>query len=975
MSRHFDDILRAISQEVSTTSSTDFFPAFLHQLVEVFDVEYGLIGRIAKNDSSRVDSVATCSRSRELPAFSYELPGSPCESLAACKKTHCFKSGIRQLFPDNRHLASLEAESYIGSPLFNSTGELIGFLVLIDTRPLDNTKNIEAIFDLFSARCASELELQEKNLQLRQIFKATEYSPSSIIITDKEGRIEYVNPKFTDLTGYSLDEVRGKNPRILSNPRLRPDAKTLWATLRAGREWCGTFHNLKKDGSPYLERACISPIFDENNKITHYVAVKEDVTSLKQSEEEFRRSEIRFRNLLDQMVDSIILFNPQGAIVDVNLKACSSLGYSREELLCMNVRQLDPDNTLYCAQPFWAGLPSGMAITVRGQHQKKSGQTFPVEIRLGVFDDEKNRCVLALARDISGRIEAEQEMKHQKDLLQNILDNIPHSVFWKNRDFKYLGCNRNFAMAAGFETPEDVIGLTDFDLPWQPHEAEFYRRSDQKVLETGTPLLNYEHTRRQADGRVADILASKVPLVDEAGSVSGVLSFQADITDMKKTKEALDRMANYDSLTGLPNKTLFQDRLSQSLGRARRKQEVLAVLSLDIDHFERVNTALGHGGGDLTLKEISRRIVSLLRSDDTVAKMGGDSFAILLPGLTSINDASLVAAKILSAMKAPFVHEGTELFISATIGIALYPGDGENVEELLKNSTIALNRAKASGRNTYLLFTQGMNEKAMERITLENNLRKAIQKGEFLLNYQPQIDATRNMLVGAEALVRWHHGEQGIISPVRFIPLAEETGLIVPLGEWVLEEACRQIRQWKDEGLHFGKISVNIAAQQLMETDLPALVARLLAQYDISPALLGLEITESSIMKDIDKAIGILTTLKNMGLHLSIDDFGTGYSSLSYLKKFPIDVLKIDRSFVMDLPGNKDDGAIVSAIIALSHNLGLSVLAEGVETAEQLHYLMERNCLDIQGYFYSPPLKAPDFKEFCLQGLARAQAG
>ncbi len=978
MHRPLDEILIRIAQGIATTSSSDFFPCFLEQLCDAFEIEYGFIGQVVPGGCAQVETLSAYSRSSTphiLQNFNYELAGTPCQNLFRAEGVCTYTEKLQELFPTDPLLKDLKARSYIGVPLKSSDARGIGLLVLIDTKELGNTEAIISTLELYSGRCASELELQQKNVRLKQIFKATEQSPCSILISDKDGAIEYVNPKFTQLTGYHPEDVLGKNPRILSNPARRANGDQIWKTLESGGEWSGLFHNLKKTGEPFTERATISPIFNEQQEITHFVAVKEDLTSIQDAEVEIRRSEQRFRNLIDQVVDAIILFTPEGDIIDVNKKACSTLGYTREELLEMSVREIDQENSLYSAQPFWSVLPSEIVITVRGHHLRKNKSSFPVEIRMGVFEDSRSTCVIALVRDISDRVAAERELKSQKDLLQNILDNIPHSIVWKDRELKYLGCNKNFALAAGLDSPEQIAGKTDFDLPWHLHEAELYRLCDQQVIDSAAPLLNYEQTQRQAGGRESDVLASKVPLTDESGEVNGVLSIIADITDLKKTQAALDRMANYDDLTGLPNKTLFQDRLNQSLGRSKRRCESLAILSLDLDHFEKINTALGHTGSDQVLKDIACRISSVLRADDTVAKMGGDSFAILLPGLTAEDDSSLVASKILSAMQSPFLIEGNELFISATIGISVFPGDGESAEELLKNATTALNRAKAAGRNSYLLYTQGMNDKVMERISIENNLRRGIQKGELVLYYQPQVDAVANRIIGAEALVRWIHPDKGMISPATFIPLAEETGLIVPLGEWVLRDACRQIRQWKLSGFDCGKISVNIAAQQLMETDLPALVRSVLDEYEIAPTMLSLEITESSIMNDVSKAIAVLQQLKDMGIHLAIDDFGTGYSSLSYLKKFPVDVLKIDRSFVMDLPGNKDDGAIASAIIAMAHNLGLNVLAEGVETPEQLQYLIERNCQVIQGYFFSPPQKAQDYELFQLNDLAKAQGG
>lgn len=439
------------------------------------------------------------------------------------------------------------------------------------------------------------------------------------------------------------------------------------------------------------------------------------------------------------------------------------------------------------------------------------------------------------------------------------------------------------------------------------------------------------------------------------------------LTERKRAEETIRYLAYHDALTGLPNRTLFNDRLNLALEQAHRSREKLAVLFLDLDRFKLVNDTLGHAMGDRLLKEVAKRLISCLPKGNTVARLGGDEFTIILPKVTRLKDVVKSSKKILEGLKPSFNLEGQEAYITTSLGVSLYPSDGEDSETLLKNADTAMYKAKERGRNNYQFYTPAMNAKALKQLTLENRLHRAIEQEEFVVYYQPQVELRNGEIIGVEALTRWQHPELGLLPPSDFIPLAEETGLIIPLGEWVLRKACTQNKIWQDGGLGPLRVAVNLSVRQFQQSDLVETVAAILKETGIEPQWLELEITESMAMQDLDFTIKILAELRKMGIQISIDDFGSGYSFLNSLKKLPIHALKIDQSFISELTIDSQDAAIANAVIVLAHSLGLEVTAEGVETQEQLSFLKEQRCDKMQGYLFSRPIAA-DSLEKLLKG-------
>jgi diguanylate cyclase (GGDEF)-like protein/PAS domain S-box-containing protein len=515
-------------------------------------------------------------------------------------------------------------------------------------------------------------------------------------------------------------------------------------------------------------------------------------------------------------------------------------------------------------------------------------------------------------------------------------------------------------------TPADVLGRNArFFLGDDIHqpEAELLRQMLRGGRE-GTLVLRCF----AKDGNPFWNELSVSPVRDETGLITHYISIFKDISERRRQEEEMLRNAHHDTLTGLANRVLLHDRLNQAITVAHRHQRQVGVLFVDLDHFKLINDTLGLGIGDTMLKEVAVRLRGCLRDGDTAARVGADEFVLLLNDMEQEDDIVMVAERVLQSMIRHHAISGQELFVSASIGASLYPRDGDDGQELLKKADIAMVRAKEHGRNCFQVFTEEMQSRINQRLSLETHLRRAIDRQEFLLYYQPQVDLKSGTIVGAEALIRWQHPELGMVSPVEFIPLAEETGLIVVIGEWVIEAACAQMREWRDAGLPETSISINLSARQFLLHNLAQTVERHLSRRGVPAHQLDMELTESMVMQDPEAAILTLRQFKELGLRISLDDFGTGYSSLSHLRRFPIDVLKVDQSFVRDVTVDRDAAAIAASVIALGRSLQLKVIAEGVETREQLDYLREHNCDEIQGFYFSKPLPAADFAALVRSG-------
>ena len=517
--------------------------------------------------------------------------------------------------------------------------------------------------------------------------------------------------------------------------------------------------------------------------------------------------------------------------------------------------------------------------------------------------------------------------------------------------------NDKFCQTSGYRSDE-LIGQNHRMLSSGKHPHTFF--SDLwKTIEHGE-IWSGEICNRSKRGALYWFDTSIVPLKDEDGHIHRYISIRIDVTERKKTEERMAHMGTHDGLTGLPNRILLQDRIKQALAHDRRYGTCAAVIFIDLDQFKVINDSLGHDIGDLLLIDVASRLLSCVREEDTVARQGGDEFIILLPNIPHAEHAETVGNTILKAIVRPYQIQGNELHISASIGISVFPDDCEDVKSLMKNSDTAMYHAKEKGRNNCQRFSSEMNLLAEEKHEMLTHLRQALARNEFELFYQPIIDIDSNEIVSLEALLRWRHPEKGEIPPFEFIPLAEESGLIIPIGDWVLDTGCMQLKEWLDKGYDIPQLSINLSVRQFYQRELINTIEGILKRTGLDGSLLELEITEGILMENTDELVATMYKIKEMGLRISVDDFGTGYSSLSYIKSFPIDTLKIDRSFIMDIPSDPGDAAIVKTVIALAHSLKMDVIAEGVENEEQLNFLRKEKCDKYQGFYYSKPCSASE---------------
>jgi len=534
------------------------------------------------------------------------------------------------------------------------------------------------------------------------------------------------------------------------------------------------------------------------------------------------------------------------------------------------------------------------------------------------------------------------------------------TIYWSDELYRIFGFTPG--------EPEKICKEWIFSLI-NPADLHAFKRDIFHSVKSSHPFNIIYRTMSRNGGELVVNIQGEVER-GESGKACLVSGTLLDITARTRAESEIQQLINYDTLTGLPNRSLLHDRLRQAIAQAAQDKHLVWVLCLDLDRFKGVNDTLGHRAGDKLLQEVAKRLAACVRESDTLARLGGDEFVVILNGVVNEKGATVVAKKILALISEPIYIDGQELYITTSIGIAAYPMDGEDGHTLLKHADLAMYKAKEQDRNNFYFFSLDLNIKVMEQMMLENSMRRALERNEFFLLYQPQVDARTGKIIGAESLLRWNHPDMGLLTPERFIYLAEETGFIVQLGEWVLLTACRQNKEWQNLGFPPVRVSVNLSSKQFGQQRLDEMISAILLETGLDPQWLELEITESAIMKNAEKNISLLRKLKDMGIALAIDDFGTGYSSLSYLKHFPLTRLKIDRSFVRDITVNPDDAAIAEIIIAMAQTLKLGVIAEGVETRAQMEFLSFHNCVEMQGYLFSRPVPAGQLADLLRHGLS-----
>ncbi len=665
--------------------------------------------------------------------------------------------------------------------------------------------------------------------------------------------------------------------------------------------------------------------------------------------------------ILEQIHDSVITMDLGGYITSWNKGAEQLFGYTAEEALGRNILFLyadeEDDSMRYDA--FLEHGGRGMEV----RRRKKSGEVFWASLSLSLMRDQEGQPagLIGYLVDITERLEIEEKLR----LHARIVEDSDQGIIITDADEFIVSVNAAFSRITGYAR-EEAIGQTPDLLRSGMHDEDF--RQQVHAAMHGNGPWQGELWGRRKNGELYPQWAAISAIRNPRGEVTHAFSIFSDISERKRNEERIHQLANYDTLTGLPNRTLLSRLVDQSLTEALRKESSGALLFINLNRFKPVNETLGHDTGDELLRQVGQRFRHSLRDEDVVARIGGDEFVIALFDVARREHAAIVAQKLLAALEAPFPISGHDLRISASIGIAVYPEDASDTLSLLRFADFAMNRAKQEGDDGYMFYSEEMNQRAMERLHVETGLRRALAQDELVLYFQPKVSLMDGCIIGAEALIRWRHPEEGLVPPGRFIPVAEETGLILDIGAWVLESACAQIQSWRLAGLRVPPIAVNLSARQF-NPGLPQQVKEVLGRHAILPGDLELEITESMLMHGAEIVIGMMSELVSLGVTLSLDDFGTGFSSLSYLKRFPISTLKIDRSFVIGIPGDANDCAIVSAVIGMAHQLRHKVVAEGVEQVDQLSFLRGLGCDQMQGYLFSRPLPAPDFASMVRQEI------
>jgi len=600
-------------------------------------------------------------------------------------------------------------------------------------------------------------------------------------------------------------------------------------------------------------------------------------------------------------------------------------------------------------------------LGITDKHGELSGILSFAEILAGIDHNH----VDDLRRALKERRIALEESQENLHLARQVIEASRDGIMVTDAKGFVLSVNPAFTRITGY-SEEEIIGNTPALLRSGKHDADFYRKMWNAVYNQGS--WAGEVWNRRKNGEIYPEWLTINAIRNHTGEITKYAAILTDITDRKKHEEQIKNLAYYDVLTGLPNRRLFNDRLNVAIANAHRHNHLLGVVFIDLDQFKRINDTLGHTVGDQLLVNVSQRIQAEVREGDTVARMGGDEFTLLLQEIEDADAAVTLVQRILETLSKPVTLASNTLYITASVGISIYPHDGSNGETLIRNADTAMYRAKENGRNSYQLYTAAMNAASFEHLAMEANLREAIKNGQFTLHYQPKIEAASGRITGAEALIRWQHPELGYVAPSLFIPLAEDLGIISELGDWVLARAIAQCRSWIDQGMDNFRIAVNVSANQLLQANFNERVMDMLNETGVEPRYLELELTESAVMKRSEDVVPMLTALKHRGIHISIDDFGTGYSNFGYLKRLPINKLKIDLSFIRDIPTSRDDAELVSAMIAMAHKLSLTVVAEGVETDRQVAFLQQQNCDELQGYFIAHPLPAEEIEPLLQTG-------
>lgn len=820
-----------------------------------------------------------------------------------------------------------------------------------------------------------ELIKQEQLKKILRIAHETENATIGVFSSSLDGNFWAVCQSFCEFLGYTADELKAQSFDAIAHPE---DLVTY--LLAKDRLLIGDIYKcdmsmrcLRKDGQSLHILLSLYPLQSADGE-WYFLYKFEDISDRDRTQKVLKESEKRSRLLFESNPSPMWIYHAESLrFLDVNRAAIHHYGYSREEFLAMTIKDIYPAKDLADLLRYIETIPNETLASKELRHRKLNGSIIFVEVTFHSLLYNGQPALIVLANDITEQRRAEQALQQAEAKYRSIFENSVGGIFQATQEGRYITANPMLARIYGYDLPEDLLdGMTNIAAQRYVDPQRWQEFID--ILKSQEAIWRFESQVLRKDGSVIWISEHARAIRDANGELLYYEGTVEDITDRKLAEARIAHLAFHDSLTDLPNRSLFRDRLNQAISFAERQWQeksphteqlqqegdppTLSVLFLDLDRFKFVNDTLGHAAGDCLLQAVSQRLLKSIRKSDTLARMGGDEFLILLPEIRGVEDAISVAQKILKSLESAFIISQQEVHIGTSIGICFYPNDGLDPDTLMKNADTAMFRAKEQGRNHYQLYTHSIGMRVFEHTLMENSIRRALSHSEFELFYQPQVDFASGEIVGMEALVRWLHPELGVVYPRQFIPQAEEYGLIVPIGEWIMRQACRQNKAWQDMGFAPIAMAINFSVRQFQSPGFAEIVAQILEETGLDPQYLDLEITESVVMKDENIAITLLQKLSKMGVQISIDDFGTGYSSLSHLKQFPVGKIKIDDSFIRDILENADDATITTAIIAMAHSLNLKAIAEGVETVEQLNFLRSLKCDGLQGYLLSAPISA-----------------
>lgn len=778
-----------------------------------------------------------------------------------------------------------------------------------------------------------------------------------IFVVKRDGSITYTNDQFCHLLKYKCEELVGQSCQIL-DVKESTSLDRLYHLVLKRKEWKGELNFQTKEGQSKWFFVHLLPIFEQRTIVKELIVIADEITEKKLKRIEGNReldSLIKVKNALDK-ASIVAITNKQGIITYVNEKFCKISKYSEKELIGQNHRII---NSGFHSKSFfkdmWATIGQGKTWNGEVKNKAKDGSYYWMNTTIVPVLNQsgKPEQYISIRTDITDRIEAENKLKI---ILQNDFKKVVQNL--ENWVFKVVKTKGRYRIALSEGKLAEYFNLETAKIENTLFSELFDEKQKSDLYEDITRAFTNEVITREFFFRNKYLNMTLSP-VETDGEIIEVVGSMIDMTERKKAEDMIYYMAHYDTLTGLINRPHFVSLLEEEISCSEKHNKPLSLLFIDLDRFKSINDSLGHLTGDKVLRQISSFFKDILRPQDIISRQGGDEFLALLPN-TSRNEAEHVTRKIIKRLSQPLHMDHLDLYITASIGISTYPSDGHTVDDLIKSADTAMYLAKKSGKNTYAFYTKDLEASMLNRLHLENDLRKAIENEQLELYYQPKINILSGKIKGVEALIRWNHPSLGIVPPDQFISIAEETGEIVKIGQWVIEEACKQIKCWQDKGHDGISVAVNISFRQFLQNDLHDVIAQALESSQLDPKYLEIEITES-MTADANHTIESLNKIKALGVKVSIDDFGTGYSSLSYLSKFPVDRLKIDKSFVMNL--TDDNKAIIKSIIDVAHNLGIKVIAEGVETEDHLQFLASQNCSEAQGFYFSKPLPINQIEE------------